>query len=61
MAYILTKKGKNDNVPVGEFTCDFTADIESLPSNAPFGSTAYVIETGDVYIKTSNGKWTVMK
>lgn len=61
MAYILTKKGRNDNVPIGEFTCDFESDIKLLPVNAPFGSTAYVIETGNVYIKDSEGNWKVMK
>lgn len=57
MAYILTKKGKNDNVPVGEFVCDTAQDVQSLPTNAPFGSTALVIATGDIYIKNSSGTW----
>lgn len=44
-----------------EFVCDETDDVENLPMCCATGSTAYVIETGDVYILDGLKKWGKMK
>ena len=40
-----------------KFICDDVADIALLP-RCPFGSTVFVIHTGDTYMLDSNGVWT---
>lgn len=44
-----------------EYICDEEADVEKLPTAGAPGSTAYVVETGDVYILNGLKKWVKMK
>lgn len=44
-----------------EYICDFEDDIENLPTGCAVGSTAYIIETGDIYIINGFKKWVKMK
>ena len=39
-----------------EFVCDSESDIVDLPE-CTCGSTAMIIDTGDIYIVNANGKW----
>lgn len=44
-----------------EFICDTVADVAKLQTDHPnccTGSTALVIQTGDVYIVNTSGVWT---
>ena len=40
-----------------EYFCDTESDVAQLPMNCAPGSTAKVIETGNVYMADSTGKW----
>ena len=46
---------------VNEYVCDTTEDVKKLPTGCAPGSTAYDIETGDVYILNGLKKWVKMK
>ena len=46
---------------IREYICDSADDVEKLPTGAAPGSTAYVIETGDIYILSGLKKWVKMK
>ena len=45
---------------VAEYVCDYTSDIEKLPTNCSAGSTAYIIEDGSYYIMNSLKEWVKM-
>lgn len=53
--------GKNrSNKPfynMAEFLCDFETDVANLPTNRGAGSTAKVIETGNVYMLNNLHQW----
>lgn len=49
--------GNATNTPKYEYYADTEADIESLPANAPMGSSCFVIDTANVYILNSEGEW----
>lgn len=36
---------------------DTVADLKTIPLRGGMGSTAFVIETSDVYMKNSKGQW----
>lgn len=57
MAWSENKIAGNYNTPTREYICDSAADLNALPENAPHGSTAFVIENSEVYMKKSNGTW----
>ena len=42
---------------VKEYICDTNADIDLLPLDDVPGSSALVIETGDIYILNSSHEW----
>ena len=44
---------------IKEFVADTEEDVDKLPS-CEMGSTVYVIESGNVYMKNGNGEWAVM-
>lgn len=46
---------------IHEYLCDTAEDVKQLPTGAAPGSTAYVVETGDVYILNGLKKWVKMK
>lgn len=55
MTSLLSVNGKTA-YGICEYVCDKEEDIETLPK-APMGSTAFVIETGDVYMINSSKEW----
>lgn len=60
MAWSENKTGGNYNTMTREFICDSEADLESLPKNAPQGSSAFCIEESSVAMKKSDGTWKVL-
>lgn len=45
---------------VHELVLDTSSDVASLPKDCRPGSTAIVIETGDVYMMNSKGEWKML-
>ena len=43
------------------FICDTAADVDDLPVDTLPGSSAFVIETCDVYILNSKGEWRIIE
>lgn len=54
---VLSKIGSSTNVPLQEWIVDSASDLNSLPNNVPFGSTAYVIDEKKVKILNGNNEW----
>lgn len=54
----ITKDQNHIAYNIQEYMLDFATDVENLPlvDCAP-GSAAYVIETGDIYIKNGQKEW----
>lgn len=40
-----------------EWVVDTLSDLANLPKNSGMGSTAFVIETSQVFMKNSKGEW----
>lgn len=57
---VLAKQGTRSNVPVEEWIVDSEDDLDYMPLDVPFGSTAYVIDEGKVKILNGKGKWVDM-
>lgn len=53
----ILKTGGHTTYNLKEYVVDIVADIDNLPVDAVMGSTAFVIETGDVYMINSSGEW----
>lgn len=59
--HILLRDGDHTNREIYQHLCDTVADLQKIPSNKiNFGSLAYVIETGELYIADSEGNWKVV-
>lgn len=54
--YKIVKNDKDISYGVKEFACDTELDILQLP-RSEMGSTAFVLETGNVYMANSFGEW----
>ena len=57
---MITKGVHRSNRPfynMAEFVCDFETDVANLPTDVGVGSTARVIENGNVYILNSQHQW----
>ena len=52
-------QGGKVNYQVNEYLLETEEDLKLL-SNADFGDTAYIIETGDVWIMDSKKKWHIL-
>lgn len=57
---VLSKIGSSTNVPLQEWIVDSASDLNSLPNNVPFGSTAYVIDEKKVKILNGKDEWVDM-
>lgn len=58
---ILLKDGPHTNREIFQHICDDVADLKKIPKNQiNFGSLAYVIATGELYIANSNKEWKVI-
>lgn len=42
---------------MAEFLCDYDSDVNSLPTSCGAGSTARVVESGDIYILNNSHEW----
>lgn len=42
---------------VCDFICDYESDVTDLPDDKTVGSTALVLETSNLYMINSEGKW----
>lgn len=47
----------NRDFDTAEFVIDVTGDVQELPTNIGWGSTAICVETGKVYILDSTQTW----
>lgn len=54
--YTITKNDGDTAYGIKEFALDSIADLETLP-RCEMGSVAIVIDSGEVYMKNSAGKW----
>ena len=56
MIGIMKDAGKNA-YNLKDYVVDTAAEVNLLPTNCAMGSSAFVIETGDLYMLNSSGKW----
>jgi hypothetical protein len=49
--------GKQPFYNMGTYICDYEADVPNLPTGKSAGSTATVVETGNVYMLNSYHQW----
>ena len=58
MSSIILKDGSSINRETYQHLCDDISDLQNIPSNRiNFGSLAYIISTGKIYIADSNLEW----
>ena len=58
---IMLKDGSHINREIYQHLCDTVEDLANIPSNQiNFGSLAYVVSTGELYIADSNKQWKVV-
>lgn len=58
---IMLKDGSHINREIFQHLCDTVEDLTNIPPNQiNFGSLAYVVSTGELYIANSNKQWTVV-
>lgn len=58
---IMLKDGSHINREIFQHLCDTAEDLKNIPSNQiNFGSLAYIITTGELYIADSNKEWKVV-
>lgn len=55
--YKIVKSNGDTAHDITEFMVDAVEDIASLPSYVAMGSKAYVIDTGELYIKNGHNEW----
>ena len=60
MAYVLKTIGNAVNILYKNFECDNVSDLATIDtSDAPMGSTCYVINTDTLYTLNSNKEWKI--
>lgn len=58
---ILLKDGSHVNREVFQHLCDTVEDLKNIPRNQiNFGTLAYIISTGELYIADSDKNWKVV-
>ena len=57
MSFKIAKKGNDANPNQTDFICDERSDIDILPTNISWGSTAFVIDDSSVWMLNSKGIW----
>ena len=58
---ILLKDGSHTNREVYQHLCDDISDLAKIPPNQiNFGTLAYIISTGELYIADSDKNWKVV-
>lgn len=53
----ITKDAGKVTYGLKEYVVDTVAEVDLLPTNCAMGSSAFIIETGDVYMLNGSGKW----
>lgn len=57
----MLKEGSYINRDTFQHLCDTTEDLKNIPSSQiNFGSLAYIVSTGELYIANSNKEWKVV-
>lgn len=58
---IMLKDGSLVNREIFQHLCDTVADLKNIPPNQiNFGSLAYIVSTGELYIANSDKEWKVV-
>lgn len=57
MITVGTNRSNKPFYNMAEFLCDYESDIADLPTNRGPGSTARVVESGNVYVLNNNHEW----
>lgn len=58
---IMLKDGSHINREIYQHLCDTVEDLANIPSSQiNFGSLAYIVSTGELYIADSNKQWKVV-
>lgn len=57
MIAVGTNRSNKPFYNMAEFLCDYESDVADLPTNRGPGSTARVIESGNVYILNNSHQW----
>lgn len=58
---ILLKDGNTVNRDIYQHLCDEVSDLKKIPLNQiNFGSLAYIVSTGELYIANSDKEWQVV-
>lgn len=58
---IMLKDGSHVNREIYQHLCDTKEDLANIPSNQiNFGSLAYIVSTGELYIADSDKQWKVV-
>lgn len=53
----MTETNGNIQYDVNSYVCDTEDDVTLLPTKVSMGSTAFVIETSNIYMLNSNKEW----
>lgn len=53
----MTETNGNIQYDVNSYVCDIEDDVTLLPTKVSMGSTAFVIETSNIYMLNSNKEW----
>lgn len=53
----MTETNGNIQYDVNSYVCDIEDDVILLPTKVSMGSTAFVIETSNIYMLNSNKEW----
>ena len=58
---ILLKDGSHTNREIFQHLCDTIDDLKNIPpTQINFGSLAYIVSTGELYIANSDKEWKVV-
>ena len=58
---IMLKDGEKINRETFQYICDDISDLENIPRNQiNFGSLAYIVNTGELFIANSKLEWQVV-
>lgn len=57
MITVGTNRSNKPFYNMAEFLCDYESDIADLPTNRGPGSTARVVESGNIYVLNNNHEW----
>ena len=56
----MTETNGNIQYNVNSYVCDTEEEVQKLPLNASMGSTAFVIETSNLYMLNGQREWVLV-